>query len=85
MRINPEDYDVLYTCIKNGALTCAKQILDQGMDFQMFQSWADRHGASASYPDAMVQLAEHWVDRNPEQQEQSSELSQGPVMGGMSI
>ena len=85
MQIDPDDYDALYTCIKNSALPCAKQILDQGMDFQMFQSWADRHGVSVSYPDAMIQLAEYWVDRNPEQQEQSIEPSQGPVMGGMSL
>ena len=85
MQIDPDDYDALYTCVKNGALTCAKLILDQGMDFQMFQSWADRHGVSESYPDAMIQLAEHWVDQNPEQQEQSVGPSQGPVMGGMSL
>lgn len=28
MRIDPDDYHALYTCVKNGALTCAKQILD---------------------------------------------------------
>ena len=59
MQIDPDDYNALFTCVKNGALTCAELILDQGMDFQQYRVWADRHGASASYPDAMVQLDEH--------------------------
>ena len=83
MQIDPDDYDALYTCVKNGALTCAKMILDQGMDFQQFQSWADRHGVSNTFPDAMVQLAEHWVDHNPQEQEDTQ--MQGMVMGGMSL
>ena len=83
MQIDPDDYDALYTCVKNGALTCAKMILDQGMDFQQFQSWADRHGVSNTFPDAMVQLAEHWVDHNPQEQEDTQ--MQGMAMGGMSL
>ena len=83
MQIEPDDYSALATCIKNGAIGCAKLILNQGMDFQMFQSWADQQGITSGYPDAMVQLAEHWVNQNPEQQEQCDEPYQGPVMGGM--
>ena len=84
MRIYSGDYDALYTCIKNGAAACAKLILDQGMDFRLFSSWADSHGISGTFPDAMKQLAEHWADHNPEQQAQSTE-EQSPTMGGLSL
>ena len=38
MRVEPGDYNALFTCIRNGTLTCAEMILDQGMDFEQYRS-----------------------------------------------
>ena len=68
MRIEPCDYNSLHTCIRNGALTCAKLILDQGMDFQQYRSWVEQRGGYDSYPDTMKQLETYWVKHHSEQE-----------------
>ena len=61
--------NALYTCIRNGALTCAALILDQGMDFEQFLSWAERHGVCDNYPEAMEELEAHWAEQHPAQEQ----------------
>ena len=86
MQIDPHDYNALFTCIKNGALTCAELILDQGMDFQQYRVWAEHHGAGANYQSAMEQLEAHWTEAHPEQkQETEPEQTQEQIMGGISL
>ena len=68
MQVDPDDYDALFTCINNGALACAELILDQGMDFEQYRSWAEKNGC-AGYPDAMERLEAHWMKHRPAQEQ----------------
>ena len=70
MQVEPGDYNALFTCIRNGALTCAKLILDQGMDFEEYRSWANQHGACDNYLDAMKQLEVHWIENHSVQEQE---------------
>ena len=75
MRIEPDDYNALLTCINNGALACAELILDQGMDFEQYRSWAEQNGC-AGHPDAMERLEAHWTEQHPAQEQGMGGISQ---------
>ena len=77
MKVEPDDYGALFTCIKNDAVDCAKLILDQGMDLEQYQEWAGRQIMNTDYP-ALDELKEYWSELHPEN-------VQEPTIGGMTL
>ena len=46
MEVRQNDYLSLDVCMRNGAADAAKLLLDQGVDFDQYQAWAEKHSHS---------------------------------------
>ncbi len=79
MWIDPQDYDTLVVCVKNGATEAGKLLLDGGMDFDQYLQ-RHPHAQNQEVADA---LAEHWTELKAaqEQGEQAPEQTGGMTLG----
>ena len=59
MWVGLEDYNAFRACVKNDAVEIAQLLLDQGMNFSQYQSWAEQYHLSG-HEETLAALAEHW-------------------------
>ena len=83
MWVDPQDYDTLLVCVKNGAAEVGKLLLDGGMDFDQY---LQRHPHSPD-GETLQALADHWAELKAAQaQEQEQEQDPAPQQaGGMTL
>ena len=76
MWVELHDYSAFHACVQNDAVDVAKLLLDNGMDFEEYQQWAELRGGG--HEETIQALADHWQDlKAPEQMEEA------PAQGGM--
>ncbi|MBE6910586.1 MAG: ankyrin repeat domain-containing protein [Ruminococcaceae bacterium] len=84
MEVRRNDYLSLDICMRNGAADAAKLLLDQGVDFEQYQAWAEKHSHSTIDERTLVEVQQHWNDILSQQQEVAEAPIQGMTMGGLS-
>ena len=57
-----------------------KLLLDHGMDFEQYQTWAAKHQGSG-HEETLQELEAHWQELTEQGQEQGA----APQMGGMGL
>lgn len=82
MEVRPNDYRALDVCMKNGATDAAKLLLNQGMDFDQYQVWAEKHSHSTIDEQTRAEVWQHWNDIQSRQQ--AAAPLQGQTLGGLS-
>lgn len=81
LKIDNYNFPALHACIRNGGLECGRLLLDSGMDFDLYQRWAEQtHAGTDGHDDTLQALAEHWTQRQVGQ-----EQSGGQEAGGMTL
>ena len=85
MEIRPNDYYAMNVCVRNGAVEAAKLLLDQGMDFEQYRAWAEKHSRTPVDEQVCGELQEHWDTLKSQRQEAVPEEApaQGQAFGGM--
>lgn len=79
LKIQPSNLDALKACIQNEMPGAAKLLLDRGVDYEKFQTWAEDTGYAIP-AEAAAELAGHW-----EQLRGAQEQGREAGMGGMSL
>lgn len=79
MPVEPDNYAALYVCVNNQAAGVAKLLLDQGIDLDQYQAWAEKQRKNEGYEETMAELTEYWSEL------QSGPEQDGPSMDGMSL
>lgn len=59
LRISCDNYGALHACIATGNQAAAQILLDQGMDFQQYQSEWATHGESPVYDETLAAVTEY--------------------------
>ena len=76
MWVDVNDYGALDACVKNGAVSVALHLLDNGMDFVKYREAYPNSGSA----ETVQALEEHWQTIKGQEQEAA-----GPEMGGMAF
>ena len=84
MEVRQNDYLSLDVCMRNGAADAAKLLLDQGVDFDQYQAWAEKHSHSTIDERTLAEVQQHWNDILSQQQEVAEAPIQGMTMRGLS-
>ena len=84
MEVRRNDYLSLDVCMRNGAADAAKLLLDQGVDFEQYQAWAEKHSHSTIDERTLAEVQQHWNDILSQQQEVAEAPIQELTMGGLS-
>ena len=84
MEVRQNDYLSLDVCMRNGAADAAKLLLDQGVDFEQYQAWAEKHSHSTIDERTLAEVQQHWNDILSQQQEVAEAPIQELTMGGLS-
>lgn len=84
MEVRQNDYLSLDVCMRNGAADAAKLLLDQGVDFNQYQAWAEKHSHSTIDERTLAEVQQRWNDILSQQQEVAEAPIQGMTMGGLS-
>ena len=79
MPVAPDNYAALYACLNNGAADIGKLLLDQGIDLERYQIWAEKQRRSEGYMEAMEELTSYW------EKQQTGPQQDGPSMGDMHL
>ena len=81
-----EDYGAFDACVRNGALDCAKMLLERGMDFEKYTEWASAHDTGDRSVETLSALDEYWQGIRPQEQTAApvEAPAQGMTMGGLS-
>lgn len=72
MWVDVDDYYAMRSCIENDAVDAAKQLLRNGMDFEKFQTWAEKNYWGGS-PETLQALSDCWQELKASRQEESPE------------
>ena len=83
MEIRQNDYLSLDICMRNGASGTAKLLLDQGMDFDQYQTWAEKHSCTTVDEQTRTEVQQHWNDIQTQQQAAAEAPAQGMTFGGL--
>ena len=62
MRVSSENYAALLACIQYKFAETGKLLLDKGMDFEGFQSWAEQNGQNMTDSETFAELQSHWSE-----------------------
>ena len=78
MWVSLDDYSAFHACVKNDAVSVCKLLLDHGMDFDVYQQWAEHR--AGGHEETIQALTDYW-------QEMKAEMEQVPAqqMGGQSL
>jgi len=86
LKISAEDYGAFDACVRNGALDCAKMLLERGADFEKYSEWASAHDTGDRSEETLAALEEYWQSIRP--QENAATHAEAPAqemsMGGLS-
>ena len=80
MWVGLDDYSAFHACVQNDAVKVCKLLLDHGMDFGQYQTWAAKRQSSVP-AETLQQLEEYWQELAEQTQEQSTV----PQMGGVGL
>lgn len=81
MWVDASDYNALHACVQNDAVEVCELLLDNGMDFEQYQQWAEaRH--YDGHEESLQALAEHWESLQAPETVQEAEV---PEAGGMTL
>ncbi|MBO6267460.1 MAG: hypothetical protein J6M06_04425, partial [Synergistaceae bacterium] len=85
LKVSAKDYGAFDTCVRNGALDCAKLLLERGVDFEKYTAWANAHDIGDRSVKTLSDLAEHWRNVRPREQVNAPQETpvQGMTMGGL--
>ena len=78
MWVDPGDYSALHACVQNDAVKVCRLLLDHGMDFEQYQTWAATHQGCVP-ADTLQELEAHWQELTEQRQ------NAVPRMGGMEL
>ena len=82
LKIDSHCVAALHNCIKNGGLECGRLLLDSGMDFDLYQRWAEQtHAGTDGHDDTLQALAEHWTQRQAGQEQGCGQEAGGMTLG----
>ena len=86
LKVSAEDYGAFDACVRNGALDCAKMLLERGMDFEKYTEWASAHDTGDRSVETLSALDEYWQGIRPQEQTAApaEAPAQGMAMGGLS-
>lgn len=80
MHIDKQNYSALRACIQTGQLEAGKLLLDQGMDFDRYQAWADKQEICDNN-DTTAALAKHWESLQNLREQDDTPKPDGPILG----
>ena len=80
MWIDLSDYSAFHACVQNDAVKVCKLLLDHGMDFEQYQTWAAKR-QSCVPAETFQELEAYWKELTEQGQEQGA----APQMGGMGL
>ena len=87
LKVSAEDYGAFDVCVRNGALDCAKMLLERGVDFDKYSEWATAHDTGDRSAETLSTLEKHWQSIHPwelsETLEQTEAPAQGMTFGGL--
>ena len=83
MEIRQNDYLSMDICMRNGAAGAAKLLLDQGVDFDQYQAWAEKHSRSSVDEQTYSEVRQHWSGLHPQEQTAADAPAQGMAFGGL--
>ena len=68
MKVSSENYAALLSCIQYKFAETGKLLLDKGMDFEGFQSWAEQSGQNMTDSETFAELQSHWSESHKQEQ-----------------
>ena len=80
MRLSPQNHEALHACVQQDCAGLGKKLLDRGMDFEKYQSWAASRQHDG-HTETLQELEAHWRTLTEQRQEQGA----APQMGGMGL
>ena len=71
-------------CMRNGAAGAAKHLLDQGMDYDQYRAWAEKHSRFEIDEQTANEVQQYWNDLHPQEQSEAAE-QETPQLEGMTL
>lgn len=78
-RVSPGNFFALHSCVECGATEAGTVLLDQGMNFELYQSWAETRHCSG-HEETIQALTDHWSEMQTEMEQAGA-----PEMGGQTF
>ena len=83
-KVRPDDYLSMDICMRNGAAGAAKHLLDQGMDYDQYRAWAEKHSRFEIDEQTANEVRQYWDDIRPQEQSEGAE-QETPQLEGMTL
>ncbi len=83
-KVRPDDYLSMDICMRNGAAGAAKHLLDQGMDYDQYRAWAEKHSRFDIDEQTTNEVRQYWDDIRPQEQSEATEQD-APRLEGMTL